>query len=81
MIIDPRGFDSVVTWSDFMRPLIEKQNGVILRLDDPDEWQEWAVYSLLGDASTYGQNVPDPYDYTDWREWAMRLFATINFEG
>ena len=80
MTIDPRGFDTVVTWSDFMVPLIEKQIGVFPKLDSAAEWQWWASTIFRGQ-STFGQNVPDPYAYDDWREWAMRLFATVNFEG
>jgi hypothetical protein len=80
MTIDPRGFDDVRTWSDFMTPLIEKRIGIFPRLDDPDQWQLWASTISRGQ-SLFGQNAPDPYAYADWKEWAMRLFATIDFAG
>ena len=80
MIIDPRGFETVIQWADFMVPLFERESENFPRLDNEDDWQDWAA-TLFGDVDPIGQDVPDPYTYDNWRMWAQRLFATTNFEG
>lgn len=41
-----------------------------------DQWQEWAKAFVT--ASGYSQrNVPDPYQFDDWREWAMRAYPML----
>ena len=46
------------------------------RLDNEDEWQSWAKGFCV--ANGYSQrNVPDPYQFTDWREWAMRAYPML----
>jgi hypothetical protein len=45
------------------------------RLQDESRWQDWAVAFLRG---SYSQtNAPDPYAFTDWREWAMRAYTML----
>ena len=46
------------------------------RLDDEERWQDWAV-AFLRAAHFSTQNVPDPYQFTDWREWAMRAYPML----
>lgn len=86
-VIDPRGFDDVIQWADFMAGALgfftDPENGSdeqFERLDDPDDWQDWAS-GVFGGVDPLGQDVPDPYAYDDWREWAERMFATTNFSG
>ena len=79
-VIDPRGFNTVTAWADFMTPLFERFSENFPRLDDETQWQEWAS-TVFGDVDPIGQDAPDPFAYDDWREWAERLFATTNFEG
>ena len=79
-VIDPRGFQDVITWADFMVPLLEQESQNFPRLDDPEEWQNWAA-AIFGDVDQIGQDAPDPYTFDNWREWAERLFLTTNFEG
>lgn len=50
--------------------------GAFGRLDDPANWQNWAM-QLLNNASL-GRNFPNPYDFADWREWAERLVQTLS---
>ncbi len=46
------------------------------RLDNEDEWQSWAKAFVV--ANGYSQlNVPDPYQFSDWREWAMRAYPML----
>ncbi len=37
-----------------------------------EDWQDWGV-RLMTPLSLSGLNLPDPYGFTDWREWAQRL--------
>lgn len=46
------------------------------RLDNESDWQSWAKSFVT--APGYSQrNVPDPYKFTDWREWAMRAYPML----
>lgn len=72
--VDPRGL-TLREWAD----------GTILsvdaawsfgRLDDEEFWQTWAVAFLR--APTFSsQAMPDPYAFTDWRDWAMRVYPML----
>lgn len=86
-IIRPDGFNSVIEWADFMAGALGFFTDTICgsdanyeRLDDASKWQEWAA-GVFGGVDALGQDVPDPYAYDDWREWADRMFATTNFTG
>ena len=40
------------------------------------EWRDWAVGLVR--APSYAQRVlPDPYQFTDWREWAVRVYPML----
>jgi hypothetical protein len=45
--------------------------GALGRLDDVENWQNWAMQFLNN--TTLGRNFPLPYDFDDWREWAERF--------
>lgn len=66
-MIDPRGL-TVVEWCDRMIPALESY-GTIGRLDNPDEWRDWArrAYNLT---ASLRQNVPSPDWFSDWQDWA-----------
>lgn len=39
-------------------------------------WQDWgACLGLMRALSIF--NIPDPYQFTDWREWAIRLVQAL----
>lgn len=81
MIIDPRGFgDDVIAWTDRMVLLIERDVENMPRLDNPDNWRQWAQ-ALWGEPDQTGQSAPDPDDFETWQEWAERLFQTQDYEG
>jgi len=89
MIIDPRGFadDEVIQWADrmtgelgFFSDPSQGSDFNYERLEDPTEWQSWAE-GVFGGTDPLGQDVPDPRDYDNWKEWAERMFATSNFTG
>jgi hypothetical protein len=45
-----------------------------------DDWQDWAVGFVR--ASDFTQRVvPDPYQFDDWREWAMRVYPMLEGAG
>ena len=74
--VDPRIVDNVVQWADFMWPTIERF-GQPARLMDGDDWQIWAS-GLLSLAPLAKLGVPSSYQFSDWREWAMRFNDVIN---
>lgn len=46
------------------------------KLTDEDKWQDWAVGFVR--ASPFTQRVlPDPYQFNDWRDWAMRVYPML----
>ena len=46
------------------------------KLEDENEWQGWAKAFVV--ANGYSQrNMPDPYQFTDWREWAQRAYPML----
>ena len=46
------------------------------KLDDEAHWQDWA--SAFTRAPGFAsQAIPDPYQFTDWREWAMRAYPML----
>lgn len=48
--------------------------GALGRLDDIDDWQNWAMQFLNN--TTLGRNFPLPYDFDNWRDWAERFCQT-----
>lgn len=44
------------------------------RLDDESLWQDWASSFSRAYAS---QALPNPYQFDDWREWAMRVYPML----
>ena len=77
-MIDPRGMD----WQDWA-------SSVILAVGDawsfgvPPSEPEWRNWSLgLVRASPFTQRtLPDPYQFDDWREWAMRVYPALEGNG
>jgi hypothetical protein len=49
-------------------------------LQSEDDWQNWAV-GLLRASNFTQQVVPDPYQFDDWREWAMRVYPMLEGTG
>lgn len=77
-MIDPRG----MTWQDWA-------SSAILVLGDAwafgtppveENWQSYAVGFVR--ASNFAQRVlPDPYQFSDWRAWAMRAYPMLEGAG
>ena len=86
-VVDPRGFNNVIEWADvmtgqlgFFTDPVQGTDDQFEILDDPEKWQGWAC-GVFGGVDALGQDVPDPYAYDNWREWAERMFSTTNFSG
>jgi hypothetical protein len=73
-MIDPRG----MAWQDWA-------SSVVLVVGDAwsfgappseDGWRDFAVGFVR--APTFAQRVPpDPYQFDNWREWAMRMYPIL----
>lgn len=79
MILNPYYMD-LLDWADSVNSFYSIAGSTPEKLDDPNEWQEWAM-QYVGDPDLLGQNAPSPYDFDDWREWASRLFQTFDLTG
>lgn len=73
-MIDPRGM-RLQDWAD----------SVILALGDKwaygtlsseADWQNWAVGFVRASEFTQ-RTLPDPFQFDDWREWAMRVYPLL----
>jgi hypothetical protein len=49
--------------------------GAFGRLDDETQLLNWAMQFLNN--MSLKENFPNPYNFTDWREWAERFAQTI----
>ena len=57
-------------WADCV--VLDLDNyGAFGRLTDEAHWQDWGVQFLNN--TTLGRNLPNPYQFTDWRQWAERM--------
>lgn len=68
----------VVEWADKMTPVIinNGSGGSIGRLDDPDDWQNWARGVILSNTN-WQSTAPNPYQFNDWRHWADRFLQIM----
>jgi hypothetical protein len=74
--IDPRITKTFVEWADYMYPNLS-EFGAIARAFKEDDWQMWGagLLSLNGIAQT---GAPDPYQFKDWKDWAIRFNGALN---
>ena len=73
-MIDPRGM-TLRDWCDSV--VLDRSDAWSFPvLKDEAGWQDWAV-SFLRAARPSRQAPPDPYQFDDWREWAMRAYPLI----
>jgi hypothetical protein len=62
-------------WAD--QVVLDLDNyGAFGRLNRDSDWQNWAVQFLNN--TTLGRNLPNPYQFTDWRRWAERLAQMLS---
>jgi hypothetical protein len=77
-MIDPHGL-SLLQWADAV--ILSVGDAWSLgKLEDETQWQDWAVGFVR--ASSFTQRIPpDPYQFNDWREWAMRAYPMLEGQG
>lgn len=68
MIVRPVGI-SLQDWADSVA-LDLGIYGVVGKITD-DDWQSWAIQ--LCNNVGIGKNIPNPYQFEQWDEWAQRL--------
>lgn len=71
-MIDPINM-TVRDWADSVVLSIGDTWGVG-RLDDETRWQDWAIQLLRAYSP---RNLPDPYAFGDWRDWARRAYPML----
>jgi len=77
-MINPLGM-TLQDWADAVM-LSVSDAWAMGRLDDADKWQDWAVGLVR--APTFAQrSLPDPYQFSDWRDWAMRAYPMLEGQG
>lgn len=73
-MIDPRGM-TLRDWCDSVI-LAVGDAWSYTKLEDEERWQEWATGFVQ--APTFAKQViPNPYGFSDWREWAMRVYPLL----
>lgn len=43
---------------------------------DETKWQDWAVV-LVATTTLSGNNPPNPYQFDNWQDWAMRFCNAV----
>ena len=66
---------TLTDWADSVILSINAEQS-LGRLDDETRWQDWAV-GLLKSGTFSTQTLPDPYQFADWRDWAMRAYIML----
>lgn len=77
-MIDPRG----MTWQDWASSVILVVGDARSFGSPPEEprWRDWAVGLVR--ASPFTQRaLPNPYQFSDWHEWAMRAYPMLEDVG
>lgn len=77
--IDPRGIDQFIDWADYMYPDLQ-QFGVVTQMMPGANWQDWAAgLQALNKIAEIG--APNPYQFDDWKLWAMRFIQLLDSGG
>jgi hypothetical protein len=50
--------------------------GAFGKLMNDADWQDWAVQ--FTNNTTLGRNLPNPYAFSDWRDWAERMAQLLS---
>jgi len=69
-MIDPRGM-TVTQWTDAMAIDLTGKSSPP-RLDSAATWQQWAL-TVIQSPRIAVTNPPNPLQYADWLEWAIRF--------
>jgi len=77
-MIDPRNM-GLTDWADSVILSIGDA-WTFGRLDNESQWQEWAI-GLVRSSTYSARSLPDPYQYSDWKDWAMRVYPMLEKIG
>jgi hypothetical protein len=66
---------SLLDWADQMCLDLD-QFGAVGRLMQESEWQDWAIQFYNN--SALGRNLPNPYSFDNWNEWAERFSQSLS---
>lgn len=66
---------TVIEWADQMTNEVS-QFGDIIKLENPEDWQFWALSVILSNEQ-WEAVIPNPFNYTDWREWAELFIGNV----
>lgn len=75
MNIDPREFLSVRDWCD-ATTLALSQLMIVPIMIDPKKWVEWGL-TVIQSPKVSKFQPPDPRDFPEWREWALRFNQAV----
>lgn len=74
MAINPVGI-SLLEWADAVI-LTTNDAWSFGKLEDEADWQQWATGFVRASPFTQ-RTLPDPFQFEDWREWAMRVYPML----
>ena len=74
-IVDPRGID-LKSWADSLCLDLDEY-AVIPQLYNAEKWQDWAA-GLVTINGISQLNPPSHYQFSDWREWAVRFYQVLD---
>ena len=77
--VDPRGIDRFIDWADYMYPDLE-QFGTVVQMMPGANWQDWAA-GLSAVNKIAESSAPNPYQFDDWKDWAMRFIQLLDSGG
>jgi hypothetical protein len=75
MIITLPTYMSLLDWAAQINLDLDAY-GAFGRLDNPEKWQDWGMQFINN--TTIGRNLPNPYYFNDWKEWAERLVGALS---
>ena len=67
---------TVIEWADQMTQSVDKYSDV-MKLENPDDWQFWALSVILSNEQ-WEAVIPNPFSFTNWREWAELFIGNVN---
>lgn len=73
-MIDPRNM-TLTQWADAVI-LTVGDAWSFGRLNDEALWRDWAV-AFLRATNSSPRNPPDPYQFSDWKQWAMLAYPML----
>ena len=74
--VNPNFIPTFTEWADYMYPTLQEY-GVIEQITHGSDWKSWAAgLSSINGLAEIG--VPSPYQFDDWKDWAVRLIENLD---